>query len=484
MGTTLQVSTEFLAAAASRLRSIELAEVFDAARPGSRPNSFQQEIVEDWGSVKTQAVLGGNQSGKSQLGARFDSWFLAESKPDWKRPAKWGTLPLVGLLVGRTMKQVEEELLRKLCAFFDPSELYIPRVGMIPQKVVHRKTGNTLLLASHHNEAEAREKLQAFVLHYVHLDEMPKSSKLFEELERRVQSMDGLFCSFFTPKVRNPDIKKVVDSYALPFSRKYKMPMFANPSLSEERKAKIMQELEVYPEAYRKCILEGDWLGDDLAAYHLPDEAIRAPEGYLPTWRHVEGADPALQSKHGQIVWAEDPTTGHWYCVRAEYISGIPVPEDLIRAVTARISGLNVVRRVCDAASTWYIGQASKMNFTYTTPYDKNNRRDEMMKNLQARLGKDLFIAPWCHDFANELVTMQWSEGAANKIVNSHVYHLHDAAIYSADCLPKFAQGVAPPPELHVRLRIQMEKDRKAAARPPASRLGRAIRIGRRSRMW
>lgn len=434
--------------------------------PGSRPNEYQQLIIDDWGKIPTQAAVAGNQSGKSTLGARLSAWFLEESKPGWERPAKWGGGALMGMLVGRTMKQVEEQLLRSIQGYFDPEELWIPKVGMIPQKVVHRRTGNTILLASHHNEAEAREKLQAFVLHFVWLDEMPRSSKLFEELERRVQSKDGLFLSTFTPKVKNLDIRKTVDAYAAPFSRKYAMPMFANPSLSVERRAKILQELEAYPEAYRNCVLNGDWLDDDLAVYNVPDTAVRKPEGYQSTWRHVEGADPALQSKHGHVVWAEQPDTGHWYMVRAEYVSGIPVPEDLIRTVIEKTRTLNVVRRVCDSASTWYIGQASKMGHTYVTPWDKNNRRPEMMKNMQSRLGKDCFIAPWCSDFTMELTSMQWSETAADRVVNQHVYHLHDAAMYSIDCLPKPDGGKAPVPELHVRLRMLIEKDRKAAARP------------------
>jgi len=460
---SLTSSPDLIVAAASRLRELERQVCFDATMPGSRPNLFQQQVIEDWGRISTQAVTAGNQSGKSALGARLAAWFLAENKPGWKRPSKWGQGPLLGLLVGRTMKQVEEELLKKVQAFFDPEDLYIPRVGMIAQKVVHKKTGNTLLLASHHNEAEAREKLQAFVLHFCWLDEMPKSIKLFEELERRVQSKDGFFISTFTPKVRNPEIRKLVDSYGEPFSKKYQMSMFANPTLSEERKQKILKELEGYPESYRRCILEGDWLDDDLAVYSIPDHAIQAPQNYSSAWRHVEGADPALQSKHGQVVFAEEPGTGRWFVVRSDYLSGIFVPEDLVKAVTDRVSNLNIVRRVCDAASTWYVGQASKMGFTYVAPYDKNNRREEMMKNFQAALGSRIFIAPWCQDLLNELGSMQWSETQTDKVVNSRSYHLHDALIYAADCLPKPDQ-VQLVPELHVRLRMQIEKDRKKEA--------------------
>jgi hypothetical protein len=240
--------------------------------------------------------------------------------------------------------------------------------------------------------------------------------------------------------------------------------MFDNPIYTDEDKASILQSLEGYPEAYRRCVLEGDWMDDDFAVYTVPDHAIRAPEGYHPGWRHVEGADPALQSKHGQILLAEDPKTNHWYVVKADYFQGILVPEDLVRAVTEKVKNYHVVRRVCDAASTWYIGQASKMGFTYETPYDKNNRKEEMMKQLQSALGHRLFIHPSCQDLVAELASMQWSETSANRIVNSHSYHLHDALMYAWDCVPRPESRVADIPELHVQLRIAMEKERKREA--------------------
>lgn len=482
-----QVSPAVQAAAAARLLELERTEVFDAAFPGTRPNSYQSEILNEWGQVSSQYVVAGNRSGKSQLGARIAAWFLAENRPGWVRPAKWGSQPLVGMLVGRTMKQVEEELVRKIQAFFGPDELHIPRVGMIPQKIVHRKTGNTLLLASHHNEAEAREKLQAFTLQFIWLDEMPKTWRLFEELERRVSTSNGWFICTFTPKVKNQEIRKLIDAARLPYSKKYKMPMFANPSLDEDRKKKILQEMEVYPESYRRCVLEGDWLDDDSAVYHLPDNFIRMPEGYHSGWRHVESADPALQSKHGQVVYAEQPGTGHWYIVRDEYFQGIVVPEDLVKAVTGAVKHLNVCRRVCDSASTWFIGQASKMGFTYVTPWDKNNRRAEMMKSFQSKMGVSIFCAPWCTNLPQELTAMQWSETSADRVVNTHTYHLHDAAIYGADCLPKpIVEPVVH--EHHVRIRMKQEQDRKADAAKAKGQAGpRALqpyRVGIRTRSW
>jgi hypothetical protein len=472
---------KLVAAASYRLQQMERREVFDVFRPGSRPTEFQQRILDDFCKVQFQYVVAGNRSGKTQLGARIMAWMLAEDKPGWVRPERWGKAPLLMLVIGRISKQVEEAIYRKIRSFFDDDELHEMRVGNALQKVTHKRTGNSIIFASHHNANEAREKVQAYELVGVMLDEMPSSVLLFEELQRRVQDKKGFFFSSFTPKTRNTEIKRLVEAASLPEGKRYKLRMFDNPIYTDEDKASLLKSLDSMPESYRQCVLEGDWMDDDTAVYHVPDGLIRTPPNYSSGWRHVEAADPALQSKHGQVVFAEDPVSNAWYVVRADYIQGIAVPAELVKAATDRLKGMNIVRRVCDSASTWYIGTASSMGFTYITPWDKNNRRAEFMKNLQSALGTRLFVAPWCDELVNELGSMQWSETSADRVVNSHSYHLHDACIYGWDCLPKPDGGVAPIPELHVRLRIKQEQDAARATRP--KKQGN-IRIGRRSHAW
>ena len=487
----MALSTAQLAKAAQRLADLEMVEVFDGFRPGSRPTRFQQEIIDDFNKVQYQYVVAGNRSGKSQLGARLISWLLAENMPGWKRPERWGHGTLQFLIIGRVSKQTEEVLYRKVRAFFKEGELHEQRVGNMLQKVTHKATGNMILFASHHNSTEAQEKVQAYELNGVWMDEMPSSWKLIEELQRRLQDRRGFFFASFTPKTTNIEIKRMVDQSRAPLAKVYKLRMLDNPIYTEEDKVQILHSLEGMPEAYRNCILEGDWMTADTSAYFVPDECIVPPPAdYSTKWRHLEAADPALQSKHGQVVFAEHPKSGRWYVVRADYIQGIQVPEDLVIAATSRVKHLNVVRRVADSASTWYIGQAAKMGFTYITPWDKNNRRPEFMKNLQAALGKTLFITTDCMDLVDELGSMQWSETSSDRIVNSHKYHLHDACIYGFDCLPRPEVAQEAVPELHVRLRIQMEKDRKAAAakKKPAtgaiSRILQPYRIKQRRKFW
>jgi Terminase large subunit, T4likevirus-type, N-terminal len=481
----VDLTPEEIARAAKRLKALERRVVFDPFRPGSRATVFQQTIIDDFGRIRVQHAIAGNRSGKTQMGARLMAWMLAEDKPGWTRPEKWGYGPLQFMMIGRVSKHVEEVLYRKVRAFFEEGELHETRVGNALQKVTHRKTGNVLLCASHHNSLEAREKIQAYELCGLWIDEMPADWRILEEADRRLQDRHGFLFTSFTPKVRNLEIRRKVDAVQAPKGKHYKMKMFDNPIYSDEDKADILASLEGMPEAYKNCVLNGDWMEGDTTVYQVPDGAWRDCPDYSPTWRHVECADPALQSKHGQVVFAEDPRSGHWWVVREDYVEGIFVPEDLVRAVTNKVKDLTVVRRVCDPASTWYIGQASKMGFQYVCPWDKNNRRAEMMKNFQAALGVTLFFAPWIEKLPHELGNMQWSETAADKIVNQHSYHLHDATIYGVDCLPKREQA-APIPELHVRLRIKEERDRKAAAAPKqaasSNRFLQPYKITRRNR--
>lgn len=469
-------TAELLQLAEIELLRRDMNERFDAYVTGSRPNLFQKEILDDWGRIPVQAVLAGNQSGKSTTGGRIASWFLAENKPGWARPEKWGTGPLTGMIIGRTSKQVEHELLKKIQGFFKPDELHIHRQGGAAQYVKHKATGNMILLASHHAEAEAREKVQSFVLEFVWLDEMPKSYLLFEELNRRLQSKDGLFICTFTPKVRNAQIRKLVDSYTAPYAKKYRMPMMANPILTDTRKHQIMAELANYPQSLRDCILNGEWMDGETSVYHLDVNRICTPlpERYSKGWVHVEGADPAMDSKHGQVVFAQDPDTAHWYIIRASCIENIASPEDLVLTATGQLRDLNIVRRVCDSASSWYIKQAHRMGFQYTTPFDKNNRKEEMMKNLQKRLGKDVFITEDGVEFLNELQEMQYSETNADRIVNDRRYHLHYAGMYALDKLPK--ERIAPAIQtwdmmVHERFNTPAKKAKK-----PSPAMGRVTK--------
>jgi len=450
-----------LAAAVKRLQRLELQECFDPARKGSRPNAAQQAVLDDIGVISHRYVTAGNQSGKSQLAAREVAWVLTETHPKWKRPKEWGDAPLQILVVGRVTKQVEEVLHRKIVGFLEPDTYHIQRQGGVVQKLTYKPTGNTILYASHHNEKEAQEKLQGFVAHYVWLDEMPGSVKLLEELHRRVQAHKGYFLSTFTPKQINRDIQRLIDTSDGFNSKKYQFKMFDNPIYTDEDKLKILSSLSTYSEAYKNTVLSGDWLtGDDMVYFFDREMMVKDPPNYSPSWRHVESSDPATKSKFGFTIWAEDPATGMWYCIRADYISGIFVPSELVKEVQKRTAGINIVRRICDSANPWYAATAATLGLTYMTPYRKNDRKADLIKGLQSAIGPKIQIASWCTDLIDEFETCRWSETAANKIVNSSSFHLLDSAQYFVDCMPRY-EGIPMSTNWQAELRLANEERKK-----------------------
>lgn len=465
-----------LAAAVERYRRLSLLECYDPVDLSSRPTPKQLECLQDITRVSHRYVTAGNQAGKSQLGARECSWVFTETHPFWKRPASWGTEPLLLLVVGRVAKQVEEVLWRKIEAFLEPDTYTIVRVAGAIQKVVHKATKNTIIFGSHHSDREAREKLQAYVAHWCWVDELPGSVKLIEELHRRVQAKRGPFLATFTPKAPNADIKMLVDNSRAPLAKKYQFSMLDNPIYTDEDREKILASLETYPKAYRDTVLYGEWATGETHVYYFDRETmVEAPPDYHPSWRHVEASDPALQSKFGFTLWAEHPQTGIWYCVRADYIEKVLTPSDMLDEVLSRTRGYNIVRRISDPHEAWYINTAVSRGINYLVPHNKNSRKGELIKNLQQSLGGKVRIAPWCEDLIREFETCQWSETAANRIVNASSYHLLDASQYFVDCKPRTEVQ-----ELHKEFFVELRESNEQ--RKKSEKTARVARAGRRSK--
>lgn len=433
---------KLLAAALKRLERLKTVDCFDPIDLDSRPTEKQIEVLEGINHYKHRYVRAGNQTGKSQIGAREVSWLFEDTHPYWNRPEAWGGEPLLLIVVGRTSKQVEEVLWRKLKGFLTPGSYREQRSGGALQKVTHTENGNTIVFASHHSENEAREKLQAFVAHYVWIDEMPGSLELIEELHRRVQARNGYFLATFTPKVKNDEIRRYVDQVGEPVSNVYRLRMLDNP-IYKDREEELLSQLEGYTEAYRNAILYGDWLTDENSVYEFNYDTMVAetlPDHYSSAWRHVEAVDPALKSKFGFILLAEDPETGFWYVVKADYVAGIYVPREMVLEIQKKTRGYNVTRRVSDT-EPWFVNTATDMKVkpVYFTVSQKTQRKGELMKNLQAALGTKLKVCSWCTDLIDEFNSCRWSDTAADKIVNSQTYHLIDALQYGLDVLPAAA---------------------------------------------
>lgn len=392
----------------------------------------------------------------------------------WKRPERWGTGPLTFLYVGQGHKQLISDFLAKFKAFFGEDELHVKLVGGMLFSITFKPNGNTIYFYVHDNVQLLRERVQAVAAHTAFIDEMPKGSmaiKAIEEITARLTDYRGYLIMSFTPKSLNREIKKWVESLEPPLGRKYTLSFLANPAMDEEAKQQRIASIANHSAAYQKTLLEGDWLQGDNLVFPTVEEAYRGPIGYAPHWRHVVGFDPGMSSACGVVWLAEDPSTCLWYVVRAYYYESLKDPEKSIELLQADIKGINVAKVVYDPASDWWAQLAAKRGVRpLDCPADKNNRKDEMIANVQLSLGSNVFISPWCEELIEELNTMSWSPTVEGKIQANSKFHCADALRYAIDCLPAASRQQAAASSWEADLRQQnerwkqKEKERHASA--------------------
>ena len=461
-----------LVAGFRKLEKGKLHKAFDPFHSETRPNKKQQEIMEDINSIQYRYVVAGNQSGKSQLAAREIAWILTDTHPTWQRPQDWGHEPLLILVAAQDLTMAETELWgKKIKPFLDSTEWREERQGNSLKRALNKKTGDTIVFLSHSDGGEKnRRHMQGYVAHYVWLDEMPANAAIFEELQRRVDKNKGPWIATFTPKFRNDKIRRVVDASVAPMAKKYQMSKLDNP-IYKERIEEEIGKLAGYTEAEKKTVLYGEWSTGEATVYHFDYEKMvidSLPEYYSRGWRHVESVDPAMKSKFGYTLWAEDPSTGVWYLVEDTYIEGMLDVTDLIEKVKQKGRGYNIIRRISDSMA-WFTMQANREGLKYIIPYDKNSRKNELIKGLQQALslGK-IKIGSWCATFIDEVQSCRWAE-TSDRIINASIYHTLDCSQYFCDMMPK-SEDIQKVQPWHIELRNQntqikkQEKEKKKIA--------------------
>jgi len=383
-----------------------------------------------------EGIAVGN-SGKTALLRKVAAWFLAEGEPDipWKRKENWEG-PLQCLLISKSHKQLTESVLPGILKFFGEDEIKIVKNANYVEKILHKKTGNTIICAVHENPSQARERVQSFTLHLVLLDELPagpSAYKLIEELEARVMILKGCLFASFTPKSINKAVKDHVENMNPPVGKRYSLRFVDNPAADAEVIEARLQQISHLPDHMQKTLLEGTWATAESTVYTLTDYAIQSPLHYSPLWRHTLGIDPGLASKQGFVVLAEDPASGRWYVIHAEAQDKIEDVDDGVRRIADYITRtqINVTKIVYDSAGTYWFMAARKhpvlKQYTIDKPFHKNSesRWQDMVSTIQTSLGATLFIAPWNEGLIEEFGSYAWND--SGKIIKAQKYHMLDA---------------------------------------------------------
>lgn len=442
-----QLEQKRIAAAFKALDRHNLSIAFDPFHPNSRPSPKQQEIMDDMDKVSSRFVIAGNRSGKSSIPAREIAWLLTDTHPTWKKPADWGSQPWLILIGAQDLTMASTELwANKLRPFLSHLKWREVRQGNTLKSVTREDTGDTIVFLSHSDGSEKNRKhMQGYSAHYVWLDEIPASHVILDEMQQRVSAARatghaGFFIMTGTMKFRNDKIRKIVESSKEPAAKKYTMSKFDNPIFRNAEKEEMLR-LAGYSESERNAVLYGDYPTGDYAVYKWDYDFMSV--GELPThynkgWRHVESVDPAMKSKCGYTLWAEDPATGIWYLGNDTYIEGDSIlnVDDLVSKISKMSEGYNITKRFCDVAP-WFISQAHKAGIHYQQIYDKTGRKESLIKNLQHGLSSgQIKIGRWCTNFIDEIQSCQYAENS-DKMIQSSRYHTLDASQYFYDMRPK-----------------------------------------------
>jgi len=440
------IDLKLVASAAARLERMKLAQCFDSNDLDSRPGPVQQLILNDIEKIRVRFLVASNQSGKTSAGIREIAWILNNNHPSWKRPERWGKVPLFIIIAGQNRTNIEEEIWKRKLRplLLDREDWKEKKSAAVVVGAVNEKNGNTILFLVHgQGSDETRAALQGYRAHYVLFDEMPKEFSTFTEIQMRTDAYGGYIFVAFTPLLRSMQMKNAVENAQDPYAKKYVWTVWDNPrNCTPEKRKEIEQRSAMWSEAERRTRLYGEWSSDESSVYHFNMDQMMCelPAHYSATgWRHVEAVDPAGTGITGLTIWAEDPLSGQWLCVKAEYIKGDvnKSPTKTVQEVYERTLPYNIVRRVSDTMQ-WFHSTAREFGRIYLVPWNKTQRKEELIKNLQEGLssGKLKLVRGYAELLCEEFLTCRWND-AGEKIISSQHFHLLDTAQYFWDLRPK-----------------------------------------------
>ena len=410
----------------------------DPANPASRPSEKQEAVLRDCDSLHIY-VIAGNQSGKSQLASRILTWKFNENHPYWKRRPEWGTEPLLLIVAGRISDQIEELWRTKIKPFLEPGTYKEVKQGPVLKYVEHKTNGNKILFTSHDKAEQAKEKVQSYVAHHFWLDEMPSHESYIEEAHRRVDARQGQFFATFTPKVRNDNIRNMVDNSDPSIASIYRMGKLDNP-IYFGREDIEWAKISHLPEKVQKNIMFGDWLDADenVFPFDKDDHTAALPANYSTLWPHVISYDPANSSNSGLVLWAFDAACGQWWVVDAQYVRH-NAPSEHIDWLLGYMKPFNIVRRVCDNEPWFYNEYSRQEGVSWMPVVEKNQRKKQLIANIQEALhNRTIRFKAGLRDLEREFQTAEWKPGyEGEKLKNSQRFHLLDALQYGYDMLPK-----------------------------------------------
>lgn len=381
-------------------------------------------------------------SGKSRTCARDLTWFLNREHPYIDVTAEWGNGPLLALVAGadRTIltTNIWQQMIKPLLA--DPTEWKENNSNDGIKSAINRRTGDQIVFLTHNKGSEEDIRhLMSYASHYVWIDEIPKTTKVIEELTRRIDAKRGRLIMSYTMKFRNDAMRKSIAAMDPAVTKLYRLAKLDNP-IYADRKEEELAKISHLSKEEQAVILYGDDILSDTAIHSINyDIMVKAlPPTYDTAWPHVCVVDPATESKLGMLVAAYQQSTGLWYIVQAGYVEGLYAPSKIVAEVERRLIGLNIIGRFYDTAASWYKREAKVLGFNYKPIKEKAGSKERWIMETNEALGTRLIITDYCAPLLDELEQYQRVPGSTN-IQNPKRFHLcvtADTSIWTS-CGPK-----------------------------------------------
>jgi len=293
--------------------------------------------------IKTYVVLGGNRSGKTEMGAAAvvawamgKKFFEGEKAWEWVKDLPIPEPPSNIWIVGLDFPTLRDVIWRE--------KLLQGRnhPALVPKEALDKPPNNTDFQMFFANGSvitgksadSGREKFQSASVDLIWIDEEPEKA-IYDECYQRTADCAGKILVTLTPLVdiasgiREPwvydlhdDMRKGVPDIAFA-----KLSVLDNPYVPEDEKQKLKQKWSGHPEEAAR--LFGDFVQRSGLVYNLwtPEKHLVKPRPIPREWTRIVSLDPANTGTTAALWGAVEPGTNDLYLYREYYEKNLTISE-------------------------------------------------------------------------------------------------------------------------------------------------------------
>jgi len=317
----------------------------------------QEAIFHQWTpDIKTFGIVGGNRSGKTELGAFIDiAWCLGkryfEGEPayeyvkDLPIPDKPNTVWVVGLDNNVLWNVIwgEKFLRGRTHAGFVPLD-QLEKPPSEAEPIMYFKNGSILVGKS---AESGREKFQSASVDLVHIDEEPEV-EIYDECYQRTSDCAGKLLLTLTPLtdvasgIRTPWVFDLHTDFknGVPGVKFAKLSVLDNPWVPDDEKKRLIQKWEGHPE--ERARLYGEFIQRSGLVYNLWNPKVHKVKRFMPPrdWPCAVIIDPAPSGPTAALQVRVDPHGN--YFATGEYKEPNLVVSDHAKNILMRFAGVPV----------------------------------------------------------------------------------------------------------------------------------------------